>query len=115
VSGESPEQKNEDTRERRLARNEVFFREANELLERDAKQSGRDLKVICECSTVGCLERIGLSVSEYEYARSRSTWFIVTPGHENASVEEIVEPHPTYVLVEKIGVAGAVARRENPR
>ena len=49
-----------------------------------------------------------LSLAEYEHVRAEGDHFLVFPGHEDPSVEEIIERHPTYVAVEKQGVAGAV-------
>jgi hypothetical protein len=115
VPDEQPEAA-EGAREERLARNEVFFREANEILERDAQQYGRrPLQIICECSTAGCVERVTLTQAEYEHARSNPTWFIVRPGHEDATVEVVIERRDVYLVVAKLGVAGAIARDENPR
>jgi hypothetical protein len=105
-----------DARASRLARNEVFFREANELLEREAELYGRrGFEIICECSTAGCVGRMTISRADYEHARSRPEWFIVAPGHEDPSVEDVVERRDVFFLVEKRGVAGAVAREEDPR
>jgi len=105
-----------DTREERLAKNEAFFRRSNELLVQDAARAGSSLTdIICECSSLGCLKRLDVTLEEYEHVRSDSNWFLVAKGHEDPSIEEVVEQHPEYVVVEKhIGGAG-VARAEDPR
>jgi hypothetical protein len=40
-------------------------------------------------------------VEEYEAVHRRPHRFIVVPGHENETVERVVEMHPTYSVVEK--------------
>jgi hypothetical protein len=106
----------DDDRRQRAARNEVFFREANELLERESTDRGRALHdFICECSSAGCLERLALKTSEYEHVRQRGDWFVVKPGHEDLVVEVVVERHPAFVVVQKTGAEGELARAEDPR
>jgi hypothetical protein len=106
----------DEPRERRVARNEAFFREANELLEQEAIQrGGQRREFICECSSLGCLERLTLPQDQYERVRRHGDWFIVTPGHEDPSVEVVVERHPAFSVVQKTGTAGAIARSEDPR
>ena len=96
-----------DARASRLARNEVFFPEANGLLEREAQlHVRRSLEIICECSTTGCVGRMTISQADYDPARSRSEWFIVTPGFEDLSVEDLVERQDVFFLVEKEGHGG---------
>jgi hypothetical protein len=106
----------DDDRPTRAARNEVFFREANELLERESVERGRRWQdFICECSWPGCLERLALEIGEYEHARQRGDWFVVKPGHEDPAIEVVVERHPDYLLVEKTGEGAVIARAEDPR
>jgi hypothetical protein len=106
----------DDERQLRLAKNESFFRESNEILERDAIDRGTDkCDFICECSQPGCLERLVLTRREYEHIRAKGNRFVVEPGHEDSSFEIVVERHPSYLVVEKQGQAGAVARSDDPR
>jgi hypothetical protein len=101
---------------RRLAQNEALFCDANELFLREAERdSGHRWRFICECSSAGCLERIELTRAEYERARPRAEWFLVASGHDDPSLERIVERHQTFYLVEKRGIARQVAQAENPR
>jgi len=106
-----------DAREERLAENEVVFRTVNEAIEQKALELGGpdDYEFICECSAAGCFDRISLPLSEYEHVRSEGTRFLVAPGHEDISVELVIEKHPTYVIVEKDGTAGIVAADADPR
>ena len=102
-------------RARRLAKNEAFFRETNELLERDAVGLGGTFDCICECSVWGCVERLDVTRAEYERVRSHGDRFVVAPGHDDPTIETVVERHPAYLVVEKHGLAGAVARSTDPR
>jgi hypothetical protein len=116
VSAGRDDAADDGSRERRLARNEAFFREANEIIERDAERRlAASPPIICECSQVGCMERVRVVREEYERVRSRGDWFIVTPGHEDLTIEGVMERHPGFVVVQKFGVAGTVARDEDPR
>ena len=105
-----------DAREKRLARNETFFRDANELMAREAAgRASRHATFLCECSSEGCVDRIELPLSMYERIRSNAEWFVLKPGHEAPSVEIVVERLPGYFVVEKQGTAGAISRSTDPR
>ena len=112
-----PRERGEDEdRNVRRARNEVFRRETNEFLERDAIRTiQRTFDCICECSRPGCMTRLALSPSEYESVRAHGDWFVVAPGHEDPAIEVVVESLDGYVIVEKRGEAGEVARGTDPR
>ena len=107
-----------DEREERLARNEMLFRSVNENIE-EAASSARSVmptfEFFCECSSVGCVDRLLLSRADYERARSNGDLFLVSPGHEDVSVERVVERHPAFLIVEKQGTAGVIARSADPR
>ena len=47
--------------------------------------------------------------------RRESTRFFVIPGHEDGSVERVIERNERYVVVEKIGEAGEEADDLDPR
>jgi hypothetical protein len=103
-----------EKREIRLSRNEQFFRECNELTEQDSFNRNRTY-FICECSRRGCLERISLSLTEYEHIRAEGNRFFVAPGHDDPTVEAVSERHPTYLVVTKDGPAGIDAELSDPR
>ena len=106
----------ETAREKRLARNEVFFRDANELTAREVDGvRGALADFLCECSSPGCVERVKLSKLEYEQVRAAGDQFFVVQGHESPTIERVVEHHETYLVVEKLGVAGLVAEITDPR
>ena len=85
-----------DWREERLAQNEVFFRTVNEGIEQQAIRFGGDddYEFICECASRACLDRVSLTLREYEHVRAAGTRFVVVPGHENIEVELVVETAP---------------------
>jgi len=106
------------SREERLAQNEDFFRSVNERIRDLADQHGSDphqYEFLCECSDPGCVERVTLSLDEYEAVRADATRFVLAEGHSDSSIEKVVEAAPDHVVVEKVGVAGEVARALDPR
>lgn len=106
-----------DAREARLAHNEVLFRDVNEAIEQQALSFGGrdDYEFICECSSTACVDRVALSLIEYEQVRNEGTRFFVAPGHQNVEVELVVDARDTFLIVEKDGAAGTIAVLEDPR
>src|SRR6476646_319217 len=106
-----PDGEADDERGRRLARNEVFFRETNEQLVREALGwHERKFDCICECSRLGCMKRLTVTTAEYERVRAGGDLFVVAPGHDDPSIEVVVESFDGYLVVQKRGEAGEVAR-----
>jgi hypothetical protein len=105
-------------RKMRIAANEALFREVNEQREAviaEGPTQGR-FEVICECGTGSCSEPISVRVNDYELVRSHPTWFIVTPGHEIEDVEDVVQWHNAFNVVEKrAGRPAALVREADPR
>ena len=108
-----------EARERRIARNEILFREINERLkEMQETFSVADERTdfVCECGSSECTNRIELSLPEYEALRSDATTFGVVPGHQIEDVEVVVETHDAYLVVRKReGDAATIARAGDPR
>jgi hypothetical protein len=105
------------TRAERQGRNESLFREVNERiaeLNQAFEVEGRS-EFLCECSREECKEPISISIEEYENVRNDSTRFFVVPGHEDESVERVVERNDRFVVVEKIGEAAEEADDLDPR
>ena len=107
-----------DARERRLTENELLFREVNERIDDVASQLGGEettYEFVCECSDANCVDRVALTLGQYEWLRARPLLFVVVAGHEVASIERVVDTiAPGIVAVEKIGDAAALADR-HPR
>jgi hypothetical protein len=105
-------------RDDRAARNEALFRRVNERLEdvNEAFQSvsGR-AEFVCECANMECTERIELPFSSYEAVRRVPTQFLVKPEHLMVDEEQVVERHPNYLVVKKVGHAAERARQIDPR
>ena len=101
------------------AASEAIFRDVNErVVEIDRAHgvpAGEIATFVCECSDRACLERVALSLREYEEIRSHPSRFLLLPGHETDDIERVVERHEGYVVVEKTGAAARVARDRDPR
>jgi hypothetical protein len=103
--------------EERAARNEVLFREVNEQVESVAERysgGGGEILLICECSDIGCTERVPVPRPVYEEVRANPRRFIVSPGHDG-QFESVVEETERYAIVEKEGRAGELAEQNDPR
>jgi hypothetical protein len=102
---------------RRLAANEMLFREVNEGIERGQWPGEGDTRISfrCECARLGCNLLVELSMAEYEHVRADARRFVMVHGHEVPAVETVVEEHPGYVIVEKRDEAGLRAEAADPR
>ncbi len=108
------------TRAARAGQNQTLYREVNERVREvnevfDAVPIG---EWICECANEECFETIEMTQEEYEAVRAEGTTrFFVKPDdrHLIPEAENVVERHERYWVVEKIGVAAAIAEREDTR
>ncbi|HZQ04578.1 MAG TPA: hypothetical protein VFA88_11240 [Gaiellaceae bacterium] len=100
----------------RAAKNENLFREVNqrivELEETFGRRADEPTEFVCECSFVECVERVPLTLNEYEGVRAEPTHFVVVPGHVDEAHERVVHDRGHYVVVEKLGLAGALAEED---
>ena len=103
--------------ERRVARNEDLFREANEAIERGLWPGEQHpaVRFVCECARVECGRMVEVSLGDYERIRSNPKRFVMVPGHQLPEVETVVEERPGYVVVEKDDGAGEAAEQLDPR
>ena len=109
-----------DDAQRRKAANEAVFREVNERIEslqrRFALADDEPLRLVCECDRIDCSERVEIAVDLYERTRSDSALFFVRPGHEDSSVESVVDSGGGYLIVRKHpGEPQQVAAETDPR
>ena len=100
--------------------NEAVFREINERIEevhkRFALREREPLEVVCECDRAACIRRLLVSIDVYERVRSDSACFFVAPGHEDPSVEDVVDSGGNYVIVRKRpGEPRETAEETDPR
>jgi hypothetical protein len=90
-----------------LAENERLLAEANEEIEREAREARgirrneTELEFFCACGRPDCDEKLLLTLAEYEAAQAGPRRFVVAPGHVNPAIERVVEEHDAYLVVEK--------------
>ena len=108
-----------EERTARIGQNEALFREVNERIERVSETlqvTTERLAILCECGNAECVERLNVSLPEYERVRAESTLFFVRPGHELPDVEDVVEQRGEYDVVrKKPGPAADLARELDER
>jgi hypothetical protein len=107
-----------DLRQERAARNEALFRRVNERVEEVNRAFDTildDADFVCECADVDCIEKIRMTLPEYEALRSEATRFAVKPGHLAPAAERVIEERAGYVIVQKLGRAAERARELDPR
>jgi hypothetical protein len=59
--------------------------------------------------------RVHITAEDYEHVRARGNRFVLAPGHQDTSVEVVIEQQADYIVVEKVGVAGDEAEKLDPR
>jgi hypothetical protein len=95
-------------RQMRAAQNELVFRAVNEQI---VKMTNRfraqlsEIDIVCECANTACVGTIRVDVDEFAKIDRVDGTFLVLPGHEDESVEQIVERRNGYVVVWKASVA----------
>ena len=108
-----------DERERRIGENEIVYRAVNEKITDLNEAFGtvaESMTVVCECGDLTCAEQIELSLADYERVRAEPTHFVIIPGHQIEFVEDVVEEHDAYAVVEKrSGGPSRLARETDPR
>jgi hypothetical protein len=108
-----------DERARRVGANEALFRHVNERILEVGERFGigaAEADFVCECGDASCTELVALTLEEYEAVRVSPYRFFVVPGHDISDVEDVVEHHQRYDVVEKhAGEAAAVAAATDPR
>ncbi len=99
-------------------RNEALFREVNERIEDVGTALAPDdapMEFLCECDDPDCVEKVSATRPEYEAIRAVATHFVVVPGHEDPSVEHVVQRTDRFLVVEKEGEAAHEAQEDDPR
>lgn len=116
--------------ERRMAENEVFFRQRNEAMQKSLEEfrsmalehgqheliDGEDtpLYFYCECADEDCRKRIEIRPSVYDEIHKNRRKFIVVCGHETPSIEHIIERNDDFCVVKKKKAPPATASKTNP-
>jgi hypothetical protein len=102
--------------EERAGRNEALFRAVNDNIAGSEEQMDSvsdSFSVFCECAKADCTMHVEISLTEYVRVRRHAHRFIVVPGHEQPDIEQVVERHRDYWVVEKHGEAAAAADAES--
>jgi len=99
------------------AQTEALFRDVNERIAESAERFGSEsAEFVCECADPNCTHRVETTLDQYEEVRSDATHFLIVPGHEDTSIERVVEERPRRAIVEKFEtVVAATVRKLNPR
>jgi hypothetical protein len=93
----------EFVRRETLRRNEEIARRVNERTVDDVERGASSgPEFLCECGSATCMERLSMSLDEFEEVHSNAARFAVLRGHELPEVERIVSITPRYSVVEKI-------------
>src|SRR4051794_13703404 len=95
-------------REARAAQNELVFRAVNEqivkMTERFREQLS-DIDIVCECANTSCVGTIRVHADEFARIERAEGTFLVLPGHEDESVEQVLERSEGYFTVWKPSVS----------
>lgn len=95
----------EETRHRRLAKNERLIRETNWETRTLAADSGatadEELELWCACGRADCATRLLMTLGEYSAVHAHPHRFIVAPGHADTAIETVIEHVSGYDVVEK--------------
>jgi hypothetical protein len=104
-------------RDTSLAENEILFRDVNERLavEEQVKSPVELLELVCECTDRACVKVFTMPLAEYDWLRQDPHRFVVLPGHEAPAVEDVVERHAGFVVVEKHVEAHGLVEASDPR
>jgi hypothetical protein len=110
----------DEERAARLARNQAIYRDVNERVRAINEAFDNLLPLgewLCECANPECLERLSITHEEYEQIRADGTHFAIAPqeSHVFPEVEDVIERHERYWVVEKQGVAARVVETVDPR
>ena len=103
------------SREERVARNEELFLVVNREIEKLEEKLGHSemLTLLCECSKKHCLDTLEVEPAVYQRVRSNPVLFFLVPGHEDRTVERVVEQTPKRLIVEKQGRTAEAVREKN--
>lgn len=119
----------ESPSDRRMAENEVIFRQKNEKVQQEfeelgkfAKEDGEDFLVpddtplyfYCECSDEKCRERMPIKPSTYRDIHKERDQFVLVNGHENEDIEQVILREKDYCIVKKFIIPPASSDKLNP-
>lgn len=92
-----------DVREGRYAANEAAYRRVNEHIRsyKERPDHRQPMTFMCECAEGACIDPIDVNLDDYRRVRDHARRFIVAPDHNAPEIEQVVERHSRYWVVEK--------------
>lgn len=102
-----------DEQARRVAENEILFRQVNEHVVGGGRRPAESFEIICECADTSCMDHVRVTTESYERARGQATDFLLKPDHVKPEFETVIESHDNFVLVRKTGEAATLARNHD--
>ena len=81
--------------------NERIAEKTIELASGEVPPAEEESEFLCACGRASCEATVSLSVDEFERAHSSDDRFVVALGHEVPDIENVVERHDRYLVVEK--------------
>jgi hypothetical protein len=95
-----------ELRERRQAENEALFQGLTATIGRfHTDYNSHLLEFRCECSSPGCTAKPRLTQEEYETARGTPSVFLVVPGHEDPTAEQVILRPSRFLVIERKSTA----------
>jgi hypothetical protein len=107
-----------DTREERVAQNEIRHRDLNEQIPESYKKHPWDayMDIVCECGIEDCDVFLKVTKAEYEDVRADPAKFIIKRDHFAADVDDLVSESVRFtVVVKREGTAAEMATATDPR
>lgn len=95
-------------REARAAQNELVFRAVNEQIVKMTdrfREQLSDIDIVCECADTACVGTIRIKADEFVTIERTEASFLVLPGHEDESIERVVDRRDDYVVVWKPAIS----------
>jgi hypothetical protein len=68
-----------------------------------------DTLLICECADLRCNATLSATAADYAKRSQGAHGFWVRPGHEIASLEQVVEQNEDYIVVQKLSATSPYA------
>jgi hypothetical protein len=91
-------------RDERYAENQYRFNDANNRLRDLVEQRvgpNQRIPFLCECADDGCLDTVGLELSEYTELHENPDVFVIVPGHPRVDGEVVLRREERFEQVEK--------------
>lgn len=101
-----------------IALNEATFRSLNEQIYGPGRtgESLAEFAIACECGSDSCVATLMVDARLYGEVRADPHRFLVILGHENPDVENVVQRHGEFAVVDKhAGEPQRLAEATDPR